>query len=238
MALTCKNDTSRTYAGTEPSPKGLGYCAHAAPEGSTRKGKDGRQWTVRVDKNGTKTWKPATGKPAPRSTRASRDIAVPAGRAKEPTLTFSMSGRFSDGSGLAYTIGHQPELYVDHETAPMTRAHWDAVASAMSPVTLRLDRGETDAALPPLDVKIAAPVTAGKVIKAMQKFYATNLSTKEYAILEADLSNWNPLHVGKSMASFKKAIRTYGDCKGDHIALSGFRRLMTWEAIYEPGWSS
>lgn len=25
----CKNDNKRTYKGTEPSPKGLGYCAHA-----------------------------------------------------------------------------------------------------------------------------------------------------------------------------------------------------------------
>lgn len=25
----CKNDTTRSYKGNEPSPKGLGYCAHA-----------------------------------------------------------------------------------------------------------------------------------------------------------------------------------------------------------------
>ena len=25
----CKNDPSRKYKGTEPSPKGLGWCAHA-----------------------------------------------------------------------------------------------------------------------------------------------------------------------------------------------------------------
>jgi hypothetical protein len=238
MALHCKNDPSRTYSGTEPSPKGLGYCAHASPEGSTRKGKDGRQWTVRTDKNGTKAWKPATGKPVPRSTRATRELAVPARRANEPTLTYSVSGRFSDGSGLAYSIGHQPELYVDHETASLTRAHWDAVVSASSPVTLRLDRGETPAALPPVDVKIASPVTAGKVVQAMQKFYATKLTAADYNALEADLPNWNPLHVGKTMASFKKYVKTYGDCKAQYNALSGFRRALTWDAVYVPLWSS
>ena len=25
----CKNDPIRSYIGNEPSPKGLGYCAHA-----------------------------------------------------------------------------------------------------------------------------------------------------------------------------------------------------------------
>lgn len=214
MALTCKNDPSRKYAGTEPSPKGLGYCAHAAPEGSTRKGKDGRQWTVRVDKNGTKAWKPASASKA------------------RPTLTFSMSGEFSDGTALSYSVGQKPEIYTDDEYAPLTRAHLDAVVSSKSPVTLRLDRG----ALLPIDVKIAAPVTAGKVVAAMQKFYSTKLSATDYKVLEADLPNWNPLHVGKTIATFKKAIRTYADCKGDHTAFSGFHRSRT--SVYEPEWSS
>ena len=35
----CKNDTSRKYKGTEPSPKGLGYCAHTYKINLKRKGK-------------------------------------------------------------------------------------------------------------------------------------------------------------------------------------------------------
>lgn len=54
----CKNDPSKTYKGDEPSPKGLGHCAHAEKVGTTKKGLDGRKWTVQTDKNGTKSWKP------------------------------------------------------------------------------------------------------------------------------------------------------------------------------------
>ena len=35
----CKNDSGRSYNGTEPSPKGLGYCAHASRVGLKKKGK-------------------------------------------------------------------------------------------------------------------------------------------------------------------------------------------------------
>lgn len=237
----CKNDATRTYVGTEPSPKGLGFCAHAAKENSVRKGRNGRQWVVRADKNGTKAWKPASGRVASRSQRSDtsvRELKAPARGKNEPPLTFSMSGRFSDGAVLSYGIGHAPKLDADDVEVPLTRAHWDAVVSASSPVTLRLDRGETVAALPAVDVTIAAPVTTGKVVQAMHKFYATKLSASEYAALEADLPNWNPLHVGDSMVSFKKVIKTYGDCKGDHTALSGFHRALTWAAVYVPRWSS
>ena len=36
----CKNDKNRTYKGTEPSPKGLGICAHAEKIGLKLKGND------------------------------------------------------------------------------------------------------------------------------------------------------------------------------------------------------
>jgi hypothetical protein len=183
----CKNDAARTYVGTELSPKGLGYCAHAAALGSTHKGKDGRSWTVRADKNGVKAWKPVTAK----------------ARAE---LSFNMSLKFSDGTGLSYSIGHPPSLHSRVSgDAPLTRAHRDALVSAKRPITLRLDRGET--ALSAVDVAIPAPVTAGKVVEAMRKFYATKLTEDDYQALATDLPNWNPLHVGTTMASFKKAVK-------------------------------
>ena len=37
----CKNDPSKSYKGDEPSPKGLGYCAHAEKTGESRIGSDG-----------------------------------------------------------------------------------------------------------------------------------------------------------------------------------------------------
>lgn len=52
----CKNDSKRSYTGKEPSPKGLGYCAHASKDGNKRKGKDGKNWVVKKIKNGSKRW--------------------------------------------------------------------------------------------------------------------------------------------------------------------------------------
>ena len=53
---TCKNDPSKKYKGTEPSPKGLGWCAHGEKEGKVRKGKDGNEWIVKKVKNGSRRW--------------------------------------------------------------------------------------------------------------------------------------------------------------------------------------
>ena len=52
----CKNDSSRSYKGTEPSPKGFGYCGHAEKVGKRMKGKDGKIWIVVKNKNGIKKW--------------------------------------------------------------------------------------------------------------------------------------------------------------------------------------
>lgn len=51
----CKNDPKRSYKGTEPSPKGLGYCAHSEKVGTKRKGKDGNQWIIKQVKT-SKRW--------------------------------------------------------------------------------------------------------------------------------------------------------------------------------------
>lgn len=52
----CKNDPKKTYKGNEPSPKGLGYCAHTEKEGIKKKGNDGNMWEVKKVKNGSKRW--------------------------------------------------------------------------------------------------------------------------------------------------------------------------------------
>ena len=41
---------------TEPSPKGLGYCAHGMKEGDKKKGKDGKMWIIKKVKNGSLRW--------------------------------------------------------------------------------------------------------------------------------------------------------------------------------------
>lgn len=45
---TCKNDCKRYYRGDEPSPKGLGHCAHAEKINQRRRGKDGKFWVVKA----------------------------------------------------------------------------------------------------------------------------------------------------------------------------------------------
>ena len=40
----CNCDQSKSYQGNEPSPKGLGFCAHCIPLNVTMKGLDGNLW--------------------------------------------------------------------------------------------------------------------------------------------------------------------------------------------------
>ena len=49
---TCNCDDSRYYKGNEPSPKGLGYCAHCTPMNVTMKGLDGNLWENQEYKKG------------------------------------------------------------------------------------------------------------------------------------------------------------------------------------------
>ena len=51
----CNCDTDRFYQGNEPSPKGLGFCAHCIPENVTMKGFDGNLWENQKYKKG-KRW--------------------------------------------------------------------------------------------------------------------------------------------------------------------------------------
>ena len=52
----CKNDPKKSYTGNEPSPKGLGYCAHAEKVGVVRKGLDGNKWIISTTSKGIKRW--------------------------------------------------------------------------------------------------------------------------------------------------------------------------------------
>ena len=57
----CKNDPKASYSGSEPSPKGKGYCAHAEKKGATRTGNNSRKWTVAT--RGDKYWKAPPAQP-------------------------------------------------------------------------------------------------------------------------------------------------------------------------------
>ena len=51
----CNCDHSKYYKGDEPSPKGLGNCAHCSPLNITMKGLDGNLWENQKYKKG-KRW--------------------------------------------------------------------------------------------------------------------------------------------------------------------------------------
>ena len=40
----------------KPSPKALGYCAHAEKVGIIKKGKDGNKWKIEATSKGVKRW--------------------------------------------------------------------------------------------------------------------------------------------------------------------------------------
>ena len=51
----CKKDSKRSYKGTEPSPKGLGYCVHYENEGAAKTKKynqDSKVGSYRTHDNG------------------------------------------------------------------------------------------------------------------------------------------------------------------------------------------
>jgi hypothetical protein len=52
----CINDSSKSYKGTEPSPKGLGYCAHVEEINTIKKDRNGNKWIINTTKNGVKRW--------------------------------------------------------------------------------------------------------------------------------------------------------------------------------------
>lgn len=53
---TCLNDPKKKYKGDEPSPKGVGYAAHAEHLGTIRMGRDGNKWIVTENNNGVRRW--------------------------------------------------------------------------------------------------------------------------------------------------------------------------------------
>ncbi len=55
-AKPTKGNCKCYYKGTEPSPKGKGYCAHCGHLGSERIGIDGRKWKIKRRSTGSLYW--------------------------------------------------------------------------------------------------------------------------------------------------------------------------------------
>lgn len=52
----CINDPTKTYKGDEPSPKGVGYCAHTEELGTIKNGLDKKKWIISITSKGVKRW--------------------------------------------------------------------------------------------------------------------------------------------------------------------------------------
>lgn len=237
---TCKNDNARHHKGTEPSPKGLGLCAHAESVGATTKGRDGRSYEVRLDKNGVKAWKVASKESAarpkvPLKFATAWTIPKPPKGAAKAALKFD-GQRFSDGTYLAWQVEGAPPRAVpslakkgDHEfDAPLTRSHWDAVFST-SDINLRLEVCMNAVKSDPVTLK--GPVTAGAIITAIARWNATKLTANDYAAIES--SGVMRANFQSDRAEFESERKTRGDCLGNHTFFEGLRGSWApWSSDY------
>lgn len=53
----CLNDAARSFKPGQPSPSGYGYCAHAEPPHSRRRGCNDKVWETKPDVNGRLAWR-------------------------------------------------------------------------------------------------------------------------------------------------------------------------------------
>jgi len=70
----CKNSETGTYKGTEPSPKGRGYCAKGEKTNKKMKGNDGNMWIISETKTGVKRWVKFTNNKS-NSTKTSKKVS-------------------------------------------------------------------------------------------------------------------------------------------------------------------
>lgn len=88
----CRNDARGRYTGDEPSPKGFGWCARAERIGSTRRGKDGRMWTV-IATAKSRRWSPlSTTTTSPKTAVREPPRSTTRGRGRVLRLTHDNGG--------------------------------------------------------------------------------------------------------------------------------------------------
>jgi len=134
----CRNDTSRSYRGTEQSPLGVGWSSGADYVGKVRKGLDGERWVVTANSSGAKSWRrvlsvkksgggflpPVSGRPqlAP--------IVVGSRATLHPQLPSRV--QMSRTLGRILTPGPKPE---DRLTVPVSRSQTDDRLQTLRPAT-------------------------------------------------------------------------------------------------------
>jgi hypothetical protein len=71
--MKCKNDSTKSYKGDEPSPKGLGYSASAEEVDCEMLGKDGNLWVVSQTKTCKRWVKQTNAKAKPKKIYVDKD---------------------------------------------------------------------------------------------------------------------------------------------------------------------
>lgn len=149
---TCKNDCKRYYRGNEPSPKGLGYCAHAEKINKRRKGRDGKFWVV-------KAIKLKSGKRIRRWTRVKKAMTK-----KRKTMTRAVSG---GGIGLLHTMN-------------MRRKHTPKTPKQRKIPTLRFTTKKIADLQIKLENGNITPRERGKLKELSKKYLVLRYSTPKY----------------------------------------------------------
>lgn len=199
MPLPCKNDPLTKYKGTEPSPKGLGYCAHPQALGSKKTGLDGKQYQVRADKNGKKSWKVASSVPGGAKKKSSN--AKKMTFADDLVINSSLTKAVADAA-VAGTAA-------DVATNFAVNAVADA-AKAQDKADKKLVQVVADS------VAVAGPAAAAAVLDRIAEIQARLQTAKRYQIDQY-------LKAKKKQGLFKKPLKAKGylmqNARADALAI-------------------
>ena len=209
----CKNDPKRSYKGTEPSPKGLGYCAHSEKVGEIKKGRDNNLWIVKEYKK-SKKWIKYKGegkrkdktkrKPSKKSETNDKTIEKLLNKKlisenDENYITYLFKNnrelykeyfykfikRIITMKAKEYTININKylELYDDMKYGEIYNLNLDTTDSSDNIVKLKLDKGKYIVSVP----KYIKNVSSMIIIKTSQKINYEDMEYTKYKdILQID----------------------------------------------------
>ena len=119
--MKCKNDSTKSYKGDEPSPKGLGYSASAEDVDCEMVGKDGNLWVVSQTKT-CKRWVKQTDKSKPKAKSKNIDFDDLYG---DCYTTAFIPGVDEDEieveTGLEDKFGGNKPFFIEGETWPLSK---------------------------------------------------------------------------------------------------------------------
>lgn len=111
----CKNFDTGTYKGTEPSPKGLGYCAKGEKINKKMKGKDGNMWIINETKTGVRRWVKFTKKSeTPKKSKLVKTLKTPKEKAiKKSKLNKKTKRKTKRKEGIIEKYGSMQNYYIE-----------------------------------------------------------------------------------------------------------------------------